>query len=116
MNTYSIRKMVSTAVLPLAVSVPLWAGAADYSETTTTATGLRTATVNLADLNLSSVSGQQAAQRRISQAAVRVCGSTDYRRVGSLYQVSINRDCQQRALSEALAQLPGSQEVAALAD
>jgi UrcA family protein len=118
MKTYSIRKIVTSAVLPLAVSVPLWAGAADYSETyvTSAAAGVRTYTVSVADLNLATAAGRETARQRISRAAKVVCGTTDYRQAGSLHQVAANRSCQQRALADAMAQMPADRQVATLGD
>lgn len=118
MKTYSIRKIVTSAVLPLAVSVPLWASAADYSETyvTSAGTGVRTSAVNLADLNLATAAGREVARQRISKAAQDVCGAADYRQAGSLRQAAANRSCQQRALAEAMAQMPTDQQVATLGE
>ena len=117
MKTYSILKVLPGAVFCLCAAVSLAASADRYSETyvSTAAQGLRTVTVSYADLNLTSTAGLETFQRRVSKAARHVCGSANLREAGSLRQVSEIKNCQERAMSEAMSQI-SSRQLASVAE
>lgn len=58
---------------------------------------------------LATQAGRQTLERRIENAAERVCGSRDFREVGSLRLVAQNRACFDTAVNDALGQLDTAQ-------
>lgn len=117
MNTQTISRILTHAVLLSAATVSLAVRADNYSETftRTSADKLPAVTVSYADLNLDSSAGQEALRHRINEAARQVCGPDHWREAGSLRQVSQNRKCRELALSRAMSQLP-VQQLAATGD
>lgn len=103
---------IAALVLAIGTSLAASAMAGSYQETTLVqASGVetRTARVSLADLNLSSVEGQEALHGRVSQAAREVCGPTDFRLTGSIRVAADNRACRDSALADAMAQINAGQ-------
>lgn len=100
----SVSKILCAAVLGVAASVSVAASAADYGETrvTTSAEGLRTTTVSIADLDLNSVDARDTLHRRLEMAALKVCGSPYRGTAGSLAQAVENKNCADSAVAEAL--------------
>ena len=100
--------------LGIAAGCSAVSAAQEYGETivSTTANGVRMATVSFADLDVASPRGQEIMHARISQAARMVCGPGDFRRAGSLQQAKENRDCYHSALSGAMSQLSTDQVAA----
>jgi len=93
------------------VAVPA-AMAGSYQEATLVqAPGMevRTASVSVEDLNLSSAEGQEVLHGRLSQAAREVCGPTDHRLTGSIRLAANNKTCQASAVADALAQVNAAQ-------
>ncbi len=105
MKTSTVIKALSVIALTVGATVTM-AAADSYSETvvTTSAQGLQTATVSFADLDLSTAKAQETLYYRLSSAAHRVCGSTDYRRTGSVRQAAENKNCYNNAMERALSQ------------
>ena len=111
MKNSTMTKTVCGVVFAVAASVSLVATAGDYSETrvTTSAEGLRTATVSYDDLDLTNEHARETLHYRISKAAHKVCGSNDRVEAGSLSQASKNRSCYKGAMNEAMRSLSGGQ-------
>ena len=116
MKNSSISKILCTAVIGLAASASVMANPAITSESryhetvvTTSAEGLRTATVSYADLNLSTAKARETLHYRISRAATKVCGSHNLREVGSLARASRNRSCYNSAMDETMSNLSNGQ-------
>lgn len=105
MNTKQTVKNVLGALVAAAAATTLQAQAGSYSETLVTTQAVPTATVSYADLDLSTDKGQQSLHYRLNAAARQVCGSTDYRITGSPGVAAANRDCQKRALEDAMSQV-----------
>ncbi|MDO8860621.1 UrcA family protein [Haliea sp. E1-2-M8] len=107
-----INNRIAALVLSLGSCLAASAMAGSYQEATLVqAHGMetRTASVSVADLNLSSVEGRDALHGRLSQAAREVCGPTDYRVAGSIRVAANNRACQKSAVAGALAQVNAGQ-------
>jgi UrcA family protein len=89
-------KKVSTGFVALALTLSMGAGAAMVK-------GTHSATrVDLSDLDLTHVDGQQIMEARLKRAAKKVCGSQDVRTAGSLENVRKNKACFNDAFSSAL--------------
>jgi UrcA family protein len=90
--------------------------AADYTETivTTTSEGVRSATVSFADLDMDHAGAQDVLHGRISLAARKVCGSSDWRVAGSLQQALENRACYKDSVSQGMSQASSSNQVATI--
>jgi len=106
-----MTKTICGVVFALTASASLVATAGDYSETriTTSAEGIRTATVSYDDLDLSNAHGREVLQNRISAAAHKVCGSANRSNAGSLAQASKNRNCYNGAMNDAMRSLSEGQ-------
>ena len=100
----SVSKTFCAALLGVAASASVAVSAADYSQThvTTSTEGLRTTTVSYADLDLSSAEAQETLRRRLSRAALKVCGSPNLRITGSLARAAENQNCSDNAVAEAM--------------
>ena len=116
MKNSTISKVLLTAAITIAASASVLANPAfetetSYAETvvTTTAEGLRTATVSYADLDLSISKAQETLHFRLSNAAHKVCGSSDRLVAGSLSQASKNHRCYNSAMDEAMSNISGGQ-------
>jgi len=116
MKNSTISKILGTAVIGLVASASVMANPAfntetSYGETvvTTTAEGLRTATVSYADLDLSTAKAQETLHYRLSYAAHKVCGSSDRSDAGSLGQASKNRSCYNSAMDGAMSNISNGQ-------
>ena len=112
-----INRTLASAVIGIAAGVALNASAETYETTqvTTTVDGLQQAAVSHADLDLTTVRGQETLYFRISAAAEQVCGSSNPRDAGGMTQATENKVCFQRAMSEAMAQINADQ-VAAISE
>jgi len=111
MKNFTMSKLLSAAVIAVAAGTAMNASAAAYDETyvTTTTEGLRQVTVSYDDLDLKTDRGQEALHYRIVNAADTVCGSRNPREAGGARQVSDNKACFKRAVSEGKAQTSNSQ-------
>lgn len=111
MMTNSMSKVLCGAVFGIVASVSMAASAGNYSETfiSTTAEGLRTATVSFADLDLTRSEDQEVLHERLSSAAKQVCGSTSVRETGSLSAAAENKSCYEQAMDSAMSQASSSQ-------
>lgn len=107
----NVSKTICAAVIGVTAGMSGMAMAGSYNETvvTTTAKGLRTATVSYADLDLNTASAQQTLHFRISNAAEKVCGSVDRARAGSLAQATENRSCYNNAMNAAMRDISNGQ-------
>jgi len=74
--------------------------------------GARTATVSYADLDMTDVDAQRTFRFRVSRAAAQVCGSSKLRDVGSLSRAIKNKQCHERAMTNALRQVSHAQVAA----
>ena len=111
MKNFTMTKLLSAAVIAVAAGTAINASAAGYDETyvTTTSEGLRQITVSYDDLNLKTDRGQETLHYRMVQAADAVCGSRNPREAGGARQVSDNKACFKRAISEGKSQTANSQ-------
>ena len=116
MKTSTMTKVLFTAAFGIAASASVMANPAFTSETsygktvvTTSAEGLRTATVSYADLDLSTNKAQETLRYRLSYAAHKVCGSSRRSAAGSLAQASKNRSCYNSAMDEAMSNVSNAQ-------
>ncbi len=116
MKNSTITKVLFTAAISIAASASVMANPAFQTETsygetvvTTTAEGLRTATVSYEDLDLNSAKAQETLHYRLSYAAHKVCGSSDRSDAGSLAQASRNRSCYNSAMDEAMSNVSNGQ-------
>ncbi|MFK7828997.1 MAG: UrcA family protein [Congregibacter sp.] len=102
----AVRNTLTTgALLGMLVGTAFQAQAENLTEVTAPAMAVKTQViVNVADLNLSSPEGQKALYARISNAAEKACGPRDWRRAGSGYMASRNRECYDQSLSRALSE------------
>ena len=92
-------KKVSTGFVALALTLSMGAGAAMVK-------GTHSATrVDLSDLDLSNVDGQQIMEARLKRAAKKVCGSQEVRTAGSLENVRKNKACLMNHLQMPLIQM-----------
>lgn len=106
----SNHKFFPAAVLGLA-TLCVAGGASAQSITEVTASqadGRTVATVRVRDLDLTSTSGQEALYRRLSAAAEKVCGSARPHEAGSVKRASRNGECQDVAVSRAMARVNGA--------
>ena len=89
-------KKVSTGFVALALTLSMGAGAAMVK-------GTHSATrVDLSDLDLTTVDGQQIMESRMKRAAKKVCGSQDMRTAGSLENVRKNKACFNESFANAV--------------
>ena len=114
MNNSSISNILCGAVFSILASVSIGASAGGYSETLVNgqAQSLETFAVSYADLDLSKSEGIEALHRRISNAARKVCGPSDYRQAGSLRISARNKACYDDAVSEGISQIDSAQMAA----
>lgn len=107
----NVTKTICAAVFGITAGMSGMAMAGTTSETviTTSAEGLRTATVSYADLDLNNPSAREDLHYRISSAAKKVCGSANNNLAGSLSQAAKNRSCYNTAMDEAMRSLSDSQ-------
>ncbi|MBO6556126.1 MAG: UrcA family protein [Pseudomonadales bacterium] len=90
-----IRQTFTTAITAAALSLSLGANAAMIKGTH------GSVSVDLADLDLTTVDGQQIMHARIKKAAKEVCGSQDYKTAGSLENYRKNKACFNDAVTAA---------------
>lgn len=113
MNKVRVMKQLVGAVVTVAALGAVQAQADNsgnnYSETVIKSTAVRTQAVSYADLDTSTTDGQESLYHRISNAARKVCGSSDYRITGQLGVAADNEACYRRALNEALSQVNAGQ-------
>ncbi len=105
----TVRKLV-LGVVGIAAGAAMNVQAERYGETivSTSAEGIRTATVEISDLNIATAAGFQTLGFRVQFAAEKVCGPDDLRRAGSLQRARLNRECARAAYDEAMSQVGGS--------
>ena len=115
MKKFSLVGIFCGAAFGLASLVSTGASAAGYSEMviSTQGQGLQTATVSFSDLDLSNSDGIETLHQRISRAARRVCGPSDYRQAGSLRLAAANKACYNDAVAQGMSQLDNVQMAAA---
>lgn len=68
--------------------------------------------VSYDDLDLTSAAGQETLHYRLANAAREACGSSDWKRVGSLAVASRNQSCYEESLSRAMSDIPTTQVAA----
>jgi UrcA family protein len=107
MNNLSRSGVFAASALGLLLVLPIGASASDYGETYVSTTGAKSeqVTVDYSDLDLSKRAGIESLHGRISRAARRVCGPSDWRQAGSTRIASANRACYDNAVSEGLKQI-----------
>lgn len=110
MTIESTAKKLSLAVLGLTAGFAMTVQADRYGETlvSTSAEGVRTATIAVSDLDMSSSAGLEILAYRVQNAARMVCGPSDYKRAGSLSQARYNRSCATSAFDDAMSQVHGT--------
>jgi UrcA family protein len=115
MKKFSLVGIFCGAAFGMASMVSTGASAEGYSETvvSTQAQGLQTVTVSLSDLDLSKSEGIETLHQRISRAARRVCGPSDYRQAGSFRLAAANKACYNDAVAEGMSQIDNVQMAAA---
>ncbi len=89
-------KKVTTGLAALALTVSMGAGAAMVKGTHSVTR------VDISDLDLSHVDGQQIMEARLKRAAKKVCGSQDVRKAGSLENVRKNKACFSETFAKAV--------------
>jgi UrcA family protein len=104
-------KTVSIIAFGFMAALSMTAAADSLNETTvtTSANGLRTATVSYADLDLTTADAQETLYYRLSGASRKVCGSSDLRRTGSLKVAAENKACYESTLEQAMSETNDSQ-------
>ena len=111
MKNFTMSKLLSAAVIVVAAGTVMNANAYDETYVTTSSEGLRQVTVSYDDLNLKTDRGQETLYFRMVQAADAVCGPRNPREAGGARQVSENKSCFKRAVSEGMEQTSNSQVV-----
>jgi len=111
MTIKNFTKKLSVVTFGLVAALSMTAVADSVNETTitTSANGLRTATVSFADLDLTTAAAQETLYYRVSGAARKVCGSSDVRRVGSVKIAAENKACYDTTLEQAMSDTHASQ-------
>ena len=109
-----INRTLASAVIGIAAGFALNATAATLETTrvTTSMEGIREAAVSYSDLDLTSTNGREALEARIARAAEQVCGSKHARKAGGVRFAAENKRCFDRAVDQAMAQLPVNQVAA----
>ena len=109
-KTPFFSKVFCAALFTVAAGVSAVAHAGDYSETrvTTTSEGLRTTSVSYADLDMAAADSREALERRLSRAALKVCGSPFRATAGSLSQAVQNKKCSDNAVAAAMREMSAS--------
>ena len=92
----SITKSVTTAFATIALTASLGAGATMVKGTHSSVH------VDLSDLDLTTVNGEQTMQVRLKHAAKQVCGPTSVKSAGSFEAVRINRACFEESYNNAI--------------
>ncbi len=116
MKTKSTAKKLSLAVVGLTAGLAMTVQAERYGETivSTSAEGVRTATIVVGDLDLNSNPGLDTLTYRVQNAARMVCGPSDFKRAGSLNQARYNRNCATAAFDDAMSQVHGNSMAAVM--
>lgn len=102
MNIETGKKVLSVAVLSLITGLSINASADNVSETVVLGHALPHQSVSFYRSELATTEGRATVERRIERAAEQVCGSLDYREVGSLSRVARNKACYDGALAQAM--------------
>ncbi len=104
-----VKKLV-LGIVGLSAGMAMNVQAERYGETivSTSSAGIRTATVEISDLNIATTAGFETLGYRVRNAAEKVCGPDDLRRAGSLKRARVNRECATAAFDEAMSQVSGS--------
>ncbi len=92
----NIKKTVTTAMTAIALTASLGAGATMIKGTNSSVH------VDLSDLDLTSVKGEQTMHVRLKKAAKQVCGPTDRTSAGSLQSARENRACLTESYTNAI--------------
>ena len=66
-------------------------------------------TVFVSRLGLEHLEGKEALEHRVSNAARKVCGSSNFREAGSVGQAADNKSCYENAMAQAMKQLSAPQ-------
>jgi len=99
---------LASGVVAMLTAAGLAAGASAQSVTevrAATADERTTVTVSVDDLDLASAAGQEVLLYRLSAAAKQACGSSNVRVAGGVARAARNAECQEAALSRALARV-----------
>ena len=109
-----IHRTLASAVIGIAAGFAMTAGASTLETTrvTTSMDGIREAAVSYSDLDLSSASGREALEARITRAAEQVCGSKHARKAGGARFAAENKRCIDKAVDQAMAQISTNQVAA----
>ena len=93
-----MKKSILSMVVVCALSVPVVASAGETNVRTVQEQVKITYSPEMA----STLEGRERLERKIRQAAAKVCGPQHLLRAGSLSQMSANRDCYRQAVADAL--------------
>ena len=102
MNIETGKKILSVAALSLITGFSMNASADNVSETVVLGHALPQQSVSFYRSELATAEGLANVERRIERAAEQVCGSLDFREVGSLSRVAQNRECYDGAIAQAM--------------
>lgn len=102
MNKKAIKNILSVAALSLTAGIAHNAAAGSVDETLVHGDAVQVQRVSFHRSELATEQGREVVARRIERAAENVCGSQNYREVGSLRIVARNRECFDGAVAEAL--------------
>ena len=111
MKNQAIKTILSVAAMTAVVTNN--AAAATVGETLVKGQALPEQRVSFHRSQLATKEGRAVIERRIERAAESVCGSQDFREVGSLSIVARNRECYDGAVAQAMSQV-SAQSVASI--
>jgi UrcA family protein len=103
----NVTKIVSTGLVALALTASLGASA---NFTKSTHNSVR---VDLSDLDITTVAGEQVMQARLKEAVKQVCGSSSILTAGSPDNARKNRACSEESLANAIKDVESIQMTAA---
>lgn len=114
MNTIKTKIQIALAAgaLSLTAASASVAAADTVGETVIQGQAVQVEHVQYERAELATNKGRQALERRLQNAAERVCGSQDLRHVHSLSRVARNRECYRTAVADAMSQLATPQVAA----
>ncbi len=105
MNTKPVKNIFSAMALGVASTLSASVFAGDVNETVVQGHALPAVSVSFNPLELATLEGFAAIERRIERAAEQVCGSLNIREVGSLSRLARNKECYDSAIAQAMGQL-----------
>ncbi len=113
MKNTAIKTILSVAALTLTAGMSVHSSAETLDETLVQGKAVPAETVTFKQSELATVDGRAAVEKRVREAAENVCGPSDYRIAGSLSRVVKNKECQNAAVAQAMAEI-NSESVAAI--